>query len=82
MNDVCLFVCVYVCVKDNDNNISKRVPDGDGNRLKGVEVGVTAGEILRDGGLALPPTPASPSRSNTRRGRMEGTDEVKKRQVN
>jgi hypothetical protein len=43
--------------------ISKRVPDGDGNRLKGVEVGVTAGEILRDGGLALPPTPASPSRS-------------------
>jgi hypothetical protein len=62
--------------------ISKRVPDGDGNRLKGVEVGVTAGEILRDGGLALPPTPASPSRRNTRRGRMEGTDQVKKRQVN
>lgn len=41
----------------------KCVPDGEGNRRKGVEVGVTAGEILRDGGLVLPPTPASPSRS-------------------
>ena len=54
-----------------DDNVSKGVPDGDGNRLKGVEVGVTAGEILRDGGLALPPTPASPSRST--RGK-EGRD--------
>lgn len=54
---------------DNDDN-NERIPDGDGNRRKGVEVGVTAGEILREGGFVLPPTPASPSRTD-REGRGE-----------
>ena len=34
---------------------------------------MTAGEILRDGGLVLPPTPASPSRpEDTKEGRGKG----------